>query len=120
MHLIKFVVAALPALALADTSAAPTTLTTICTATTKLVKTVTLSRACTVTSTYGYNTSAAYFPTGSLKSIYTAPALTTVKGTPIPVPTTNPTRGPANAAGALDAAKIAFAGIAGMAIVAMM
>ncbi|OAQ67265.1 hypothetical protein VFPPC_14459 [Pochonia chlamydosporia 170] len=113
MHLTKLVFAVLPALALADTSAvtsaAPTS-TTTCTSTTTLVKTITLSRAHTVTSTWGHN-STTYMPTGGMTS-FTPPPATTA-----PAPTT---KGPQNAAGALDATKIAFAGVAGMLVVALM
>lgn len=110
MQLTKILFAVLPALALADTSAEPKT-TTTCTNTKTLVKTITLSHAKhTVTSTWGTN-STTYMPTGGMTS-FTPPPATTA-----PAPTT---KGPDNAAGALDATKIAFAGVAGMLVVALM
>ncbi|EFY91759.1 hypothetical protein MAC_02044 [Metarhizium acridum CQMa 102] len=108
MHLIKLVVAALPALALADTSAAPTTYT--YTNTMTLVKTITLAQVHTVTSTWAAN-STTYAPTGGMTS-FTPPAATT---TPAPA-----SKGPENAAGVLEATKIALAGVAGMFVVALM
>lgn len=111
MQLIKLVVAALPALALADTSAAPTTTYTY-TNTMTMVKTITLAQVHTVTSTWDTNsTSTTFAPTGGMTS-FTPPAATTA-----PAPAT---KGPDNAAGVLDATKVAFAGVAGMLVVALM
>ncbi|KAK2595204.1 hypothetical protein QQS21_007057 [Conoideocrella luteorostrata] len=121
MQLTKFVLAILPALALADTSSAsasassaPAT-TTTCTSTMKLVKTVTLSQAHTVTSTLAQNTTS-FMPTGGMTSVSTPPVVTTAPA-PVPVPST---KGPDNAAGTLDATRVALAGVAGMIVVAMM
>ncbi|GAB0138838.1 hypothetical protein EsDP_00007060 [Epichloe bromicola] len=123
MQLTTLILAVLPALAFADTSSAigsaPATgnVTSMFTITTKLVKTVTLSRAHTVvtsvTSTWSHN-STTYMPTGGMTSVFTSPAVTTAPG---PEPTI---KGPVNAAGALDATKVALAGVVGMLAVVLM
>ncbi|CEJ86242.1 hypothetical protein VHEMI04050 [[Torrubiella] hemipterigena] len=105
MRFTSFVLAALPALALADgsvTSSAPTTITTTCTLTDKVTKTMTLSKV-TVTSIASNSTSSwVPIPTSS------APAIV------------NPPTPGKNAAGALDASKVAFAGVAGMVAIALL
>lgn len=115
MQLTTLILAVLPALALADTSSAtgsaPATGDVTSIFTIKLVKTVTLSRAHTVVtsvaSTWSHN-STTYMPTGGMTSVFTSPAVTTAPG---PEPTI---KDPVNAAGALDATKVALAGVVGM------
>jgi hypothetical protein len=116
MLLFKVALTLLPALALAETSDAgatahgTTSCTTTLTSTATLTKTITLSRV-TVTSTWGTN-STSYMPTGATTSFIPTSA------TPTVVPAT--TSGLLNAAGALDATRVAFAGVAGMLVVALM
>ncbi|KAJ3482361.1 hypothetical protein NLG97_g7590 [Lecanicillium saksenae] len=119
MRLSTVVLAVLPAFAMADSvSSAPsmttvtdhskTTITTTCTDTAFLTKTVTLSRVHTTVSTL--NSTAVIQPTGGI----THPASTP---TTLPSPSN---KGPSNAAGALDAGKVAFAGVAGMVVAALL
>lgn len=126
MQLTTLILAVLPAMALADTSSAtgpaPATGTVTSIFTTKLVKTVTLSHAHTVVtsvaSTWSHNSTTYmptnHMPTGGMTSVFTSPAVTTAPG---PEPTI---KGPVNAASALDATKVALAGVAGMLAVVLM
>ncbi|OAA47118.1 hypothetical protein NOR_02754 [Metarhizium rileyi] len=110
----KIILAALPALALAESSGASNpTATVTMTDTTTVVKTITLSRAHTASSSWSANSTMTTFkPTGGISS-FTTPAVVTTA----PVPTT---KGPENAAGFLDATNVAFAGVAGMIVMALM
>ncbi|KAJ6783363.1 hypothetical protein PWT90_09478 [Aphanocladium album] len=120
MRLSTVVLAVLPAFAMADSvSSAPsmttvtdhskTTITTTCTDTAFVTKTVTLSRVHTTVSML--NSTTAIQPTGGI----THPATST----PTTLPT-GPSKGPSNAAGALNAGKVAFAGVAGMVVAALL
>ncbi len=123
MRFSTVLVAVLPALAVADTSAAPslttvtsvskTTITTTCTDTTYLTKTVTLQRVHTTVSTRN-STSTVIQPTGGI----TLPAPTNPAASS--TPTALPTKGPASGGAALHAGKFAFAGVAGMVVAALL
>jgi hypothetical protein len=116
-----FAVAALPALALAQS-------TTTETSTTVLTKTVTLAKLHTVTSVVSSHnattTAAATTTPSSHHLVGTAVSSTAFKptggvsstGAPIP----SATKGPQNAGVALEASKVALAGVAGMIMVALM
>ncbi|KAG5983615.1 hypothetical protein E4U55_007715 [Claviceps digitariae] len=139
MHFTALVLAVLPALALADANPAPAS-----TSCTKLVKTVMLSHAHSHTSslaptttttttpmmttssiissangtvTMSRNTTSC-MPTGGMTSIMTSTFTLPDATGPAHVPTNS--KGPDNAAGALDATNVAFAGIVGMLAIAMM
>lgn len=123
MRLSSVVLAVLPALAMADSASSSaaasvtassavsmTTITTTCTD--SITKTITLSRVHTTVSMLGVNSTAVIQPTGGI----THPAPST---TPTTLPA-GPSKGPSNAAGALDAGKVAFAGVAGMLVAALL
>ncbi|POR30891.1 Uncharacterized protein TPAR_08877 [Tolypocladium paradoxum] len=115
MQLSTILLAALPALALAQgtaTSSAATLATTTCTSTTVLTKTLTLSQIQTVTFTRSNSTSVT--PTVGTTSYFTTPSAVST-GAPSPS-----VKGPNSAACALDATKMALAGFVGMLAVAMM
>ena len=125
MHLTKLVIAALPALALADTTSAPTTTATVM-ATSTFTKTITLSHMTNVTSTStwaGSNSTTSYVltGTGSMTTMWTAPAQTSEA----PVVSSGggappaPTKGPQSAGASVQAPKFALAGVAGLLVAAM-
>lgn len=114
MRLSTILLAALPALAVADehssSAAAPSvtsgTVTTTCTSSYMVTKTLTLSR---IHTSVAHNTTT-WMPTGSMTMTSTQDA-----------PTTLPTdKGPDSAGVALDAGKVVFAGVAGMIAVALL
>ncbi|KAL7800049.1 hypothetical protein V8C37DRAFT_398291 [Trichoderma ceciliae] len=118
MKFSMFAVAALPALAFSQS-------TTTETSTTVLTKTVTLAKVHTVTSvTSTHNaTTAAATTWSSYQSVGTAVSSTAFKPTVVPTtgaPITSATSGPHNAGVALEAGRVALAGVAGMIIVALM
>ncbi|TQW00645.1 hypothetical protein IF1G_00576 [Cordyceps javanica] len=102
------------------TGTSVTTLTTTTTDTTHLTKTITLSRVATILSTI--NGTERVLGTGTI-----TPALPSAS---LPVATTSsasgpgasavPSKGPANAGAALDAGKVALAGVAGMLVAALL
>ncbi|GFP57368.1 hypothetical protein ACSS6W_010352 [Trichoderma asperelloides] len=112
-----FAVAALPALAFAQS-------TTTETSTTVLTKTVTLARLHTVTAVASHNattTSASYQSIGT--AVSTGVGSTAFKPTSVPstgAPIASATKGPHSAGVALEASKVALVGVAGMMIFAMM
>ncbi|KAL6901624.1 hypothetical protein GGI43DRAFT_362676 [Trichoderma evansii] len=117
-----FAVAALPALAFAQS-------TTTETSTTILTKTVTLARLHTVTAVASHNatTTAASSTAASYQSIGTAVSTavgsTAFKPSTVPstgAPIASATKGPHSAGVALEASKVALVGVAGMMIFAMM
>ncbi|OAA60678.1 hypothetical protein ISF_05717 [Cordyceps fumosorosea ARSEF 2679] len=122
MRLSTILLAVLPAIAAAQSDASPslttvtstskTTITTTTTDTAHLTKTVTLSRVHTVVS---INSTGVILPTGGTVTLpsSTAPASTAA-------PTTLPTKGPSNAGVALDAGRVALAGVAGMVVAALL
>lgn len=123
-------VAALPALALADTTGVSsasmttvtdisrTTITTTCTDTAHLTKTVTLSRIHTTVSTVN-STSTVIQPTGGITHPTSSlPSASLTSGTT--TPSAVPAKGPSNAGGALDAGRLAFAGVVGMVVAALL
>ncbi|KAM0264126.1 hypothetical protein ACHAQJ_000871 [Trichoderma viride] len=118
-----FAVAALPALALTQS-------TTTETSTTVLTKTVTLAKLHTVTSvvsSHNATTTAATTTSSSYHSVGTAVSAgvssTAFKPTVVPssgAPIASATKGPHSAGVALEASKIALAGVAGMIIFTLM
>ncbi|KAH6605212.1 hypothetical protein Trco_006919 [Trichoderma cornu-damae] len=115
-----FAVAALPALAFAQSTITETS-------TTVLTKTVTLANIHTVTSTITSNNATTAAATAAASSDYysvgTAVSSTGFKPTVVHTtgaPITSATKGPQNAGVALEASKVALAGVAGMIIVALM
>ncbi|PTB64771.1 hypothetical protein BBK36DRAFT_1160937 [Trichoderma citrinoviride] len=119
-----FAIAALPALALAQS-------TTTETSTTVLTKTVTLKKVHTVTSissSHNATTTHAAATTSSHHHLVgTAVSSATyfqptgvVSSTGAPVASATATKGPQNAGVALEASKVALAGVAGMIMVALM
>jgi hypothetical protein len=116
----RYLLAALPALVMATEGDAATT---TCTSTTTLTKTLTLSEVHTVTSTFGSNTTTSYMPTNiGTTSYFTSPTpSTTGSGSGDDAePTQPPAPGSDNAGAALDAGKMAWAGLAGIIIMAVM
>ncbi|KAK1244472.1 hypothetical protein MKX07_003271 [Trichoderma sp. CBMAI-0711] len=115
-----FAVAALPALALAQS-------TTTETSTTVLTKTVTLKKVHTVTSvSSSLNATTTHAATISSHSLVGTGVTTTYyqptapPSTGAPVASATTTKGPQNAGVALEASKVALAGVAGMIVVALM
>lgn len=114
-----FAAAALPALALSQS-------TTTQTSTTVLTKTVTLARLHTVTVASSHNAtttaaSSTYQPVGT--AVSTGVGSTAFKPTVVPstgAPVASTTSGPHSAGVALEASKIALVGVAGMMLFAMM
>jgi hypothetical protein len=118
MHFTRFLLAALPALVMATEDEAPTT---TCTSTTTLTKTLTLSQVHTVTASYGHNTTTSYMPTIGTTSYFTSPTpSTTGSSDDESEPTEAPEPGPDNAGAALDAGKMAWAGLAGIIVMMAM
>ncbi|RFU72908.1 hypothetical protein TARUN_9352 [Trichoderma arundinaceum] len=121
MKFSMFAVAALPALAFAQS-------TTTETSTTILTKTVTLAKLHTVTSvtSSAHNattTAAATTISSSHHVVGTAASSTGFKPTVVPTtgaPIPSATKGPQNAGVALEASKVALAGVVGMIVVAFM
>ncbi|KAL6866850.1 hypothetical protein J3F83DRAFT_715661 [Trichoderma novae-zelandiae] len=111
-----FAIAALPALALAQS-------TTTETSTTVLTKTVTLKKVHVVTSISSPHnattTSSHHYSVGTAVST-TSLQPTAAFSTGAPVASATATKGPQNAGVALEASKVALAGVAGMIIVALM
>lgn len=111
MQLSALITAALlPAAALADA------VTSTSTSTTTLTHYITLQKVSTATAFTSYavnTTSQSYYPTGSWSSA--SVTLPTVTPGPTALPTT-----PASGAGALRAAHVVVAGLAGMAVAAML
>lgn len=116
MRLSTVLFAVLPALAMADSvSSAPsvtaasdqskTTITTTCTETARVTKTITLARVHAVVSTL--NSTTLIQPTGGITK-------------PAPLPTTTPAQPPKNAGVSLEAGKVVFAGVAGMVVAALL
>lgn len=125
MHLFKIVLAVLPALALAQDG--PTTTTQ--TSTLTLYKTMTLSEVETIIATPSANsTTSSYTPTTTPSSTFTTPesSLTTTESsasgtTADDEPTALPTSTNEPGAGvALSASRVAFAGVAGVIIAALL
>ncbi|KAH0491805.1 hypothetical protein TgHK011_003213 [Trichoderma gracile] len=114
-----FAVAALPALALAQS-------TTTETSTTVLTKTVTLQKVHTVTSvSSSVNATATHVASISHHLVGTGVTTTYYQptappSTGAPVASATATKGPQNAGVALEASKVALAGVAGMIVVALM
>lgn len=109
MRISSIILAALPALALAQEDGSSTT---TLLKTTTLTKTYTLSEVHTVIHTPGHNATASWTPT---------PSSSYVKPTGGAEPTGKPpTVDDDNAASALGAGKVVLAGLAGMAVVALM
>ncbi|KAL6882996.1 hypothetical protein HDV57DRAFT_517016 [Trichoderma longibrachiatum] len=116
-----FAIAALPALAFAQS-------TTTETATTVLTKTVTLKKLHTVTSvassslnattTHAATISSHHLVGTGVTTTYYQP--TAPPSTGAPVASATATKGPQNAGVALEASKVALAGVAGMIVVALM
>ncbi|KAJ6446851.1 DHHC zinc finger membrane protein [Purpureocillium lavendulum] len=111
MQLSGLVLAALPAVVLAQsaTTSAGASTTTL-TSTTVLTKTLTLSKIHTVTAS---NTTTSATAVGTT-SYFTSPTVVPTTGAP------KPSVKPDNAAGALDATRVAMAGVVGMLAVALM
>ncbi|KAB5562732.1 hypothetical protein GE09DRAFT_1056523 [Coniochaeta sp. 2T2.1] len=89
--------------------------TTQITSTITQTQTITLRRNHVVTSTYGSNSTATYLPTGTGVS---TTSFTTGKATGSASPSASPIS--KNAGSALGAAHVVFAGVAGMAVVALL
>ncbi|KAM4065370.1 hypothetical protein HRG_004309 [Hirsutella rhossiliensis] len=116
MHLFKYLLAALPALALAQESAPASSgpsSTVTQTSVITMTKTIVLQRLSTVTATAGVNGTSV----GTTSYLTPIPSGAAAPSTAVPSSPRGPT---VNAAGSLDATRVALAGLAGMLAVAML